>query len=456
MLILLLVIGGMYLLFSNQIRTTIETTQQRQTSEVFLPLLEQLREKTDEEVVAFAEEFHDRNSSFDFTFITEDGEVLYQTDNFEIQSRNNTLSGNNMRLSDNMLTGGNYLISLGSQNTDRMIFLTGNENGLRLYVASAFSGTSVHREMLQRTAWMFALILLISTLAALLFARRIAVPIQKVSEDTKAMSLLLPVDPPRERSDEIGKLSKDVYAMYDRLKSTIHQLETEVENVKQMEESQRYFFSAASHELKTPIAAIGAIIEGMQSEVITPEEYPSYLREGMKLINEQNRLITEILELVKFSGDVPVQDKKPICLLKCINGALDSIYPLIESKNQLLTVDVDENIVCELSSGLISKALSNVLLNATQNSPKGSEIRIAAKAETNTMLTIWNSDAEIPENLLKRICEPFYRADEARTSGEGRSGLGLTIVKKALDLMGICFVIKNSGGGVLFQMEIPS
>jgi len=271
------------------------------------------------------------------------------------------------------------------------------------------------------------------------------------------MSLLLPVDPPKERSDEIGQLSKDVYAMYSRLKSTIYQLETEIARVKLMEENQRYFFSAASHELKTPITAVGGIFEGMLGEVITPEEYPAYLRAGIKLIKEQNKLVSEILELVKLGGELPSLEKEPTNLRGCLEGVLEQLSPLIESKEQRLTIDVADDISCELNDRLYSKVLSNVLLNAAQNSPELAEIRIAAKEEAGLVcLTVWNGGAEIPENILSNIYEPFYRADEARTSGEGRSGLGLTIVKKALDLMGIAFEIKNADDGVCFQMNIPT
>ncbi|KPU44487.1 hypothetical protein OXPF_19810 [Oxobacter pfennigii] len=63
------------------------------------------------------------------------------------------------------------------------------------------------------------------------------------------------VPSPVPRRDEIGQLAGDVYKMYKKLKLTIGQLEKEIEYEKEMEENQRYSFSAASHELKTPIAA---------------------------------------------------------------------------------------------------------------------------------------------------------------------------------------------------------
>ena len=456
MLILLLITGSMFLFFSNQIKSTVTVTQQRQTSEVFLPLLEQLRGKTNDEIIAFAEDFYKRNTSFSFCFTTLDGEVLFQTEDFEYEDVFDGLPGGTIKFSANTVGNDNFMVALGKSNENRAVFLTSSDNGLRLYVASTFSGTSVYAEILERAAWVFGLMLLVSVLAAFIFARRIAKPIQKVSDDTRAMSLLLHVEPPKERSDEIGTLSKDVYAMYGRLKSTIHDLETEVEHVKRLEENQRYFFSAASHELKTPIAATGAIIEGILGEVISPDEYPAYLRECMKLIDEQNKLVSEILELVKLGGETPISEKESVNLREHLDDVLETLSPFIEAKEHSLVLDVPDDIVCLLNSGLFSNALSNVLLNAVQNSPNGSEIRIFAEdAKDLVRLAVWNGGVEIPENLLLKLYEPFFRADEARTSGKGRSGLGLAIVKKSLELMDVDFSIENADGGVLFMMCIP-
>jgi len=153
---------------------------------------------------------------------------------------------------------------------------------------------------------------------------------------------------------------------------------------------------------------------------------------------------------------LPSIEKEPINIRKCVECVVEQFSTLIDSKEQLLTVDVADSITCQLNDRLFSKILSNVLLNAAQNSPNGVEIHIAAHEEIGFIsVTVWNENAEISENILSKIYEPFYRADEARTTGEGRSGLGLTIVKKALDLMGIAFEIKNTDGGVLFQMDIP-
>ncbi|MCL2402274.1 MAG: hypothetical protein FWC90_06485, partial [Oscillospiraceae bacterium] len=275
MLILLFVIGGMFLLFSNQIQSTIALTQQQQFSETLMGFVEQTQGETTDEIIALTEDFHRWNTSLELRLLSEDGEILFQTDGFA----NNISNIGIIEISGGTeIPNGTVEIISGDTNdlpVQRFQIMRQSaflplENGLHLQVNGSLSGVSIYREILGGAAWVFGLITLVSLLAAFFFARRIAKPIQKVSADTHMMSLLLPVDPPKKRSDEIGQLSKDVYAMYSRLKSTVYQLETEIARVKQMEENQRYFFSAASHELKTPITAVGGIFEGMLNDVITP------------------------------------------------------------------------------------------------------------------------------------------------------------------------------------------
>ena len=82
------------------------------------------------------------------------------------------------------------------------------------------------------------------------------------------MACLESVPFPVARRDEVGQLAKDVHDMYEKLKQTISKLEAEILREKEMEENQRYFFSAASHELKTPIAASSALLEGMIAGIV--------------------------------------------------------------------------------------------------------------------------------------------------------------------------------------------
>jgi two-component system sensor histidine kinase VanS len=105
--------------------------------------------------------------------------------------------------------------------------------------------------------------------------------------------------------------------------------------------------------------------------------------------------------------------------------------------------------------GLLHRSLSNVIANAVQNTREKGAVRIGAERRGKRIrLSVLNTGARIPEDLLGRLFEPFYRPDPARSRNRGRSGLGLSIVKKSLDRMGVPFALENTAEGVVFWMDL--
>ncbi|BFH70990.1 sensor protein VanSB [Paenibacillus dendritiformis] len=455
-LILLFVIFFMFIFFFDQVKSVVESTQRQQISEVFQPLLNHLHGKSEDEIMNIAKNFHEKNTSFEFCLEASDGQILYQTENFTMMKNDIGLPPpSHVIIKGNAFTERNYHF-LTSDANERFQFLVKASGGVTLYVTGTISGTKVYSEVIEKMVFAFGMIFLASLLAAALFARQIAKPIEKIAKDTKKMADLEPVPAPASRKDEIGQLAGDVYKMYKTLQVTIQQLEIEIEREKEMEENQRYFFSAASHELKTPIAATSALLEGMLEHVIAPAEYPKYLRECLKMMNEQNQLVSEILEIVTLSNDMTVQEKERIHLNEFMTGILTSYRTLADVKEQNIDVDIPENLCCTLDPSLFRKALSNIVMNAVQNTPEGGQIHIyAQEVNTSVRLCVYNNGVRIEEKMLHKLVEPFYREDKARSRDQGRSGLGLTIVKKALDFMGIPFALENAENGVLFRMDLP-
>ncbi|MDU5145514.1 MAG: HAMP domain-containing sensor histidine kinase [Paenibacillus dendritiformis] len=455
-LILLFVIFFMFIFFFDQVKSVVESTQRQQISEVFQPLLNHLHGKSDDEIRNMANSFHEKNTSFEFCLEAANGQILYQTENFNmIQNDIELPPSNNVIVKGNVFTERKFHFITGDS-SERFQFLVKASGGVTLYVTGTISGTKVYSEFIEKMVFAFVLIFMASLLAAALFARQIAKPIEKIAKDTKKMADLEPVPAPASRKDEIGQLAGDVYKMYKTLQVTIQQLEIEIEREKEMEENQRYFFSAASHELKTPIAATSALLEGMLEKVIAPGEYPEYLRECLKMMNEQNKLVSEILEIVTLSNDMTAQEQERINLNEFMTGILSFYRTLADVREQRIDVDIPENLCCTLDPSLFRKALSNIVMNAVQNTPEGGQIHIyAQEVNTSVRLCVYNNGVRIEEKMLRKLFEPFYREDKARSRDQGRSGLGLTIVKKALDFMGIPFALENAENGVLFRMDLP-
>ena len=241
--------------------------------------------------------------------------------------------------------------------------------------------------------------------------------------------------------------------------------ELEGENLrrKEMEESQRYFFSAASHELKTPIAAAHVILEGMLAGIGDYGNYPKYLNECIKLMDAQSNTIYEILDIVSLDGQFDPMPEK-INVQETVFSQIETHTLLVQTNKQDIEIDIPKGLYCHADIRLMKKALSNTILNAVQNTPQGGKIRIFAEdGRVNKftedmpegMLLCVLNDGHINEEQLPRIFDPFYRVDKARSRKGGQTGLGLTIVKKSLDIMGVTFDLSNTPNGVLFWMVLP-
>ncbi|MPW24257.1 HAMP domain-containing protein [Alkalibaculum sp. M08DMB] len=309
--------------------------------------------------------------------------------------------------------------------------------------------SDMYMSFVTKTIIVLVILLSASVLAAALFARSMANPIKKLAADTTKMSKLEFVSAPAARHDEIGQLSNDVYKMYETLK-------LEIERERELEENQRYFFSAVSHELKTPIAAASSILEGMLANVVKPSEYPEYLKKCLNMMTKQKTLISELLEIIRLDDNKIESKFEDVILKSVIQSVLSTHQTLADTKAQTIVVSVPDTLICLLDQNLFSRALSNILINAVQNTPEQGHISIWCNEQDNqtVRLHILNSNAHVDEKSLPKLYEPFYRIDKARSRDQNRSGLGLTIVKKSLDCMEIPFSIENIGDDVVFWMDL--
>ena len=391
-----------------------------------------------QDMIEIARRFSDGNQSFIFRLMDEGESVLFLSHNVDLP--------------------------YGEVGT-RMLFSFG---GYTL-VAENPAPTMGDGDFLVTVAFAFGAIMIVALIGAAIFARQMTIPIKRLVVDTEKMTELLPVEISKQRNDELGDLYRDVHKMYAKLKDTIIELEEENIRRKGMEESQRYFFSAASHELKTPIAAARVVMEGMLAGIGDYKNHPKYLNECIKLMDEQSKTIYEILDIVNLDGHYEPNPAR-VNISEMVFEQLKAYRPMVGANE--ITVTIPENLHCYADPRLLKKAFSNIILNAIQNTPDDGQIHIYAEvfhdsdgedvqkfieSMKNTFeklrLCILNT-GHVDEEQLPRIFDPFFRMDKARSRKNGQTGLGLTIVKKTLDLMGIEFELENAGDSVLFWMEL--
>ncbi|MDR1015261.1 MAG: HAMP domain-containing histidine kinase [Coriobacteriales bacterium] len=392
-------------------------------------------------LIESAKRFYEKNQSLPFIILDKDGTAVYATPGFDWPGINDDPPPNISPDTDtSSLVPGDGVTALPltvySDNEYEIIVPGGD-------FADYYDGLTL------RVVVAVLAILGTALLCAFVFARQITKPIKTLADVTGKMANLEEVSLPPKRADELGGLTEDVHSLYVKLKD-------EILRTRELEEAQRHFFLAASHELKTPVAATTALLEGMLENVGEYKDHPLYLRECLKLMDAQSDLVSEILEIVALrDGEiVPVPEKLDIA--HTVGDVLSDIQALADANGRRLVVKIPDGHVCLADANMLKKALSNVIVNAVQNTASGSEIRIGSEAsESHCRLCILNTGARIDEAVLPMLFDPFYRVDKARSRKSGGSGLGLTIVKRTLDAMGFDFALENAPDGVLFWVDVP-
>lgn len=455
---LLLAISATVAVFAQQFKDFYDYLQLRQYRTVFEPLKMKIVEEGDiKEIIAVANDFHSKNQSFAFNIETRDGNIVYRTKGtFEIAEKAGIARpAEPIELHKTFSTS--PAAAGGRMDVAKKGIVIAMDNGMVVRTIAATDSADFFKEFSSK-AFLIAFLLLCASIGgALIFARGITKPIKKLADDTRKMASLEPVPVPSVRRDELGQLAADVHNMYEKLKQTISKLEDEVRREKEMEENQRYFFSAASHELKTPIAATSALLEGMIADLGEYKNHPKYLRECLRMMSAQNRTITEILEIVSLSDKGIIPLKENVNLFNVINELLPEYHTLAEKKGQRILVHVPDTVCCNTDRKMLGTVLSNVIMNGVQNSAAGQEIQIWSEEINGEVIrvNILNTNASIDEAIKSKLFEPFYRVDKARSRKDERSGLGLTIVKKLLNSMEIPFDLQMIGSDVLFWLEVP-
>ncbi|MET7021450.1 sensor histidine kinase [Bacillus mycoides] len=428
---MLLIVFVTAALFSSQFLTLYRAVEREQILVSYQPLVNRVKNSDYNDIPAAAQRFRDNNQSFEFCIIDDNRGVTYATPGADT--------------SDNFNGDFYYVV-----HNDKAL-------GYSVVAQTRPGLTAFYNEIIVQALVAFAIILALCLVCAYVFARQITNPIKRLADDAGKMTRLedvpqsLPI-----RRDELGDLSRDIHSMYDKLKDTISRLENEILRVKEMEEAQRYFFSAASHELKTPIAATSILLEGMLENVGDYKDHPKYLRECVKMMEAQDDVISEILEIVNLSDGKISQDPEKLKVRQLVADILPDFQILAEANGQCIVMDIPDGQNCLVDSKMLQKALSNIILNAVQNTPIGGEIRIWSEpAAKQYRLCILNTDARIDATVLPKLFDPFYRMDKVRGRKSGRNGLGLTIVRKTLEVMNIEYALENVPDGVLFWMDLP-
>lgn len=294
----------------------------------------------------------------------------------------------------------------------------------------------------------------LSVLCAYFFSKGTTSSIRQLSKAVKKMSEL---DQSAQclisSQDELGELANDVNQLYHRLLCMIENLELEKEKTSENERAKIDFLRSASHELKTPVTALNAMLENMILGVGRYQDYDDCLPECKAITERLSEMIHEILETSKLS--VSTKNAVPIKInVSELLASLCEPYQLIATTHGVqFHLKIDDAVSVELPIHEFSKTLSNILGNAVAYTPNGKCVSVYLRAH---MIVVENECTSISKEELPHLFEPFYRPDFSRNRETGGNGLGLYIVATIFQTLNVqySFVPMEQPQGMRFTIQL--
>lgn len=246
-------------------------------------------------------------------------------------------------------------------------------------------------------------------------------------------------------NDEVQHLALTFNEMLDHLEAMFKQ--------------QRRFIADASHELRTPVAAIRSMTDVALDQQLTVNEYVSVLHDVNTQAEHLSKLITDLLTLARADEGHIRFEREPLRLDLLANDVVTTLESLATEKGITLSVEANEPLLIMGDEARMMQVIMNLLDNALKyTSPGGTVIvRVQSTQEQQVRLTVQDTGIGIAQEHIAHIFERFYRVDSARSRSAGGTGLGLAIVKWIVTMhQGTIAVTSQVGKGTTFSIVLPA
>lgn len=246
----------------------------------------------------------------------------------------------------------------------------------------------------------------------------------------------------RRRRDELGELAASFTEMARELK--------------QLERMRQDFVSNVSHEIQSPLTSIAGFSKVLQQRQMAEEERGEYLRIIETEAQRLSRLSENLLKLASLESEHHPFHPQTYDLDEQLRSVILTMEPIWSAKDLELDLELPP-VKAHGDADQLSQVWMNLIGNALKFTPEGGTVRVGLKSGVDKVqVKVRDTGIGISEEDQAHIFERFYKADRSRTSTNGGSGLGLSIVKKIIELHGGTIeVASQPGEGTEFTVTLP-
>ena len=256
--------------------------------------------------------------------------------------------------------------------------------------------------------------------------------------------------------DEVARLAADVNELAARL-------QTIDEERRLLDQERRELTAAISHDLRTPLASVRAMVEALDDEVVdNPAEVSRYYTTIRREIDRLSRMIDDLFELAQLDAGALRLERRPIALREVAIDVVDAMQAQARSLGVTVEARVEDGATeLELDGARMERAVANLVRNALEHTAVGG--RVEVRVGTNNgwaELSVADSGEGIAAEELPHVWQRFYRAEKSRKrdeNGADGAGLGLAIVRGIVEAHGGAVDVDSTPGrGSTFVIRLPN
>jgi two-component system, OmpR family, sensor kinase len=261
--------------------------------------------------------------------------------------------------------------------------------------------------------------------------------------------------PGADQPTEVGRLARSLNVMLERIQAAFAARVASEERLKESQQHLRQFVADASHELRTPIAAVSAYAELFERGAAQrSEDLPRVVTGIRSETARMDRLVNDLLTLARLDEGLPMQHA-PVELVSLASeavrtaGAVGPEWPVRFSATRPVEVSGDKD--------RLRQVIDNLLANVRAHTPSGTPASVTVDADdAMAEIVVADEGPGMPAEDARRVFERFYRSDPARARTSGGSGLGLSIVAAIVAAhAGTVSATSGPGQGMKVTVRLP-
>jgi signal transduction histidine kinase len=218
-------------------------------------------------------------------------------------------------------------------------------------------------------------------------------------------------------------------------------------------DTRRELVAWASHDLRTPLANMQAMLEAIEDGLAEPDEYVPVLREQVSALS---LLVDDLFELARIDAGALTLELRKLPVAPVVSSSLRSMEAEARSRHVHLGAAVDDDVTARFAPDKLERVLLNLLTNALRHTPSDGAVAVLVEPRpTEVRVAVEDTGAGLDAEARERMFERFWRGDQARSSHG--AGLGLAIARGLVEAHGgRIWAEEREGGGARVCFTIPA